>query len=351
MTSPTQSAYARAGVDIDAAADAVARMKRHIASTRTTGVLSSSVGNFGGMFSLAGVTASLTEPVLVSSIDGVGTKLNVAISTGKHDTIGRDLVNHCVNDILVQGARALFFLDYFATGILRPDVAEAIVKGLSEGCRAVGCALIGGETAEMPGLYADGEYDLAGTIVGIVDRAKIIDGSTVKPGDTVLGLSSDGLHTNGYSLARRALLEDARYKLVDYIPSLGSTLSEALLAPHRCYANAILPILGAGSTIKSMAHITGGGFVDNIPRSLPDGLGVQIDRTSWVVPQIFRLIQTAGIVSEQEMFRVFNMGIGLVVITAEDDAASVTSALTDSGEHVTRLGVVTENPGVDFLPA
>jgi phosphoribosylformylglycinamidine cyclo-ligase len=350
MTSPTQSAYARAGVDIDAAADAVSRMKRHISSTRTAGVLSSSVGNFGGMFSLAASSAGLEEPVLVSSIDGVGTKLNVAFATGKHDTIGRDLVNHCVNDILVQGARPLFFLDYFATGVLRPDVAEAVVKGLSDGCRAAGCALIGGETAEMPGLYADGEYDLAGTIVGIVDQTKIISGSDVKPGDTVLGLKSDGLHTNGYSLARRALLDDAGYRLNDYIPGLGVTLAEALLWPHRCYAGSILPILDAGSQIKSMAHITGGGFVDNIPRCLPVGLGVNIDRTTWEVPQLFRLIQSAGTVSEQEMFRVFNMGIGLIVITSAKDAAAVSKTLTSSGETVIKLGQVTDHPGVTFTP-
>jgi phosphoribosylformylglycinamidine cyclo-ligase len=348
MTSPSQSAYARAGVDIDAAADAVSRMKRHISSTRTPGVLSSSVGGFGGMFSIASSSAGLADPVLVSSIDGVGTKLNVAFATGRHDTIGRDLVNHCTNDILVQGAKPLFFLDYFATGILRPDVAEAVVKGLADGCRSVGCALIGGETAEMPGLYDDGEYDLAGTIVGIVDRTKIIDGSTVKPGDIVLGLASDGLHTNGYSLARRALLDDARYRLGDHIPSLGVTLADALLSQHRCYANAILPILAGGSQIKSMAHITGGGFVDNIPRCLPDGLGVTIDRSTWVVPQLFRLIQSAGTVSEEEMFRVFNMGIGFIVIAGPEDSEAVAKSLTEGGETVVSLGRVTDQPGVVF---
>jgi phosphoribosylformylglycinamidine cyclo-ligase len=348
MATTSQSAYARAGVDIDAAADAVSRMKRHIASTRTPGVLSSSVGNFGGMFSLASSTSGLAEPVLVSSIDGVGTKLSIAFATGKHDTVGRDLVNHCVNDILVQGARPLFFLDYFATGILRPDVAEAVVKGLSDGCKSASCALIGGETAEMPGLYDDGEYDLAGTIVGIVDRQKIIDGSSVKPGDIVLGLKSDGLHTNGYSLARRALLDDARYKLGDFIPSLGVTLSEALLWQHRCYASSILPILEKSTSIKAMAHITGGGFIDNIPRCLPEGLGVSIDRNAWQVPQLFRLIQSAGTVSEQEMFRVFNMGIGMVVITSAKDAPKITHALTAAGEAVVTLGSVTSQYGVNF---
>jgi phosphoribosylformylglycinamidine cyclo-ligase len=349
MATPTQSAYARAGVDIDAAADAVSRMKRHISTTRTPGVLSGSVGGFGGMFSLIDSKVDMKDPVLVSSIDGVGTKLNVAFTTGKHDTVGRDLVNHCVNDILVQGARPLFFLDYFATGILRPDVAEAVVKGLADGCRSAGCVLIGGETAEMPGLYRDGEYDLAGTIVGIVDRAKIVDGKSVKAGDVVLGLTSDGLHTNGYSLARRSLLDDARYKLTEFIPSLEVPLAEALLWPHRCYAGAILPILAQSTHIKAMAHITGGGFVDNIPRCLPDGLGVAIDRSAWVVPQLFRLIQSAGTVSEEEMFRVFNMGIGMVIITSPKDASSLTSSLTESGETVVKLGKVTTDPGVAFI--
>jgi phosphoribosylformylglycinamidine cyclo-ligase len=349
MATSSQAAYALAGVDIDAAADAVSRMKRHIASTKTAGVLSNAVGNFGGMFSLSGTTDQMTDPVLVSSIDGVGTKLNIAFATGKHDTIGRDLVNHCVNDILVQGAKSLFFLDYFATGVLRPEVAEAVVKGLSQGCREAGCALIGGETAEMPGLYKDGEYDLAGTIVGVVDKDKVVDGSAVVAGDVVIGLKSDGLHTNGYSLARKALLADARYELTEYIPSLQATLGDALLRSHRCYANALLPILQNSNMIKSLAHITGGGFIDNIPRSLPTGLGVVIDRSAWTVPGLFNLIQIAGSVTELEMFRVFNMGIGMVVIAAPHDTKTVINELSAAGETPIILGKITHDPGVTFV--
>ncbi len=313
MSDETQSAYARAGVDIDAATDAVSRMKAHIGTTLTPGVLTN-VGSFGGMFALSAL-GQLSDPVLVSSIDGVGTKLKIAFATGRHDTIGRDLVNHCVNDILVQGARPLFFLDYFGTGRLEPGIAADVVKGLAQGCREAGCALIGGETAEMPGLYAPGEYDLAGCIVGLVERSQIVDGSSVAPGDIVIGLASDGLHTNGYSLARHALLDDAQMSLDAPVPELdGVCLADALLWPHRCYSRAVLPLLvdeGWEKTVKAMAHITGGGFVDNIPRVLPPDVGVEIDRAAWAVPPLFRLIQDKGGVSETEMFRVFNMGIGL----------------------------------------
>ncbi len=342
------SAYARAGVDIDAAADAVGRMKAHIAGTRTAGVVTD-VGSFGGMFALSAL-GRLEDPVLVSSIDGVGTKLKIAFATGRHDTIGRDLVWHCVNDILVQGARPLFFLDYFGTGRLDPAVAANVVKGLAEGCKSVGCALIGGETAEMPGLYTDGEYDLAGCIVGIVERARVVDGSGVRPGDVVLGLASDGLHTNGYSLARRVLLEEAEMPLDAPVGELGGvTLAEALLWPHRCYAPAVLPLLDAPtSPIKAMAHITGGGFVDNIPRVLPPGVGVRIDQGAWDVPPLFRLIQERGGVSEGEMFRVFNMGVGFVLIVAPEAAAEVSARLREAGETVYRLGETLMGAGVAF---
>ena len=343
----TKSAYAQAGVDIDTATEAVNRMKSHIKRTMTPGVLTG-VGSFGGMFALSSLSG-YTDPVLVSSIDGVGTKLNVAFEVDKHDTVGRDLVWHCVNDILVQGAKPLFFLDYFATGKVKPEVAEAIVKGMSDGCQAVGCALIGGETAEMPGLYQPGEYDLAGTIVGIVDRSRIIDGSRVGVGDVVLGLTSDGLHTNGYSLARKVLLRDAGVPLNKPLPELdGVTLGEALLWPHRCYANAILPMLPEGN-VKAMAHITGGGFVDNIPRVLPDGVGVEIDQSSWTVPTLFRLIQSLGEVTEEEMYRVFNMGIGMVVIVPADAADQVSSQLSTAGETVVRLGRTVSGSGVSFV--
>jgi len=342
----TGSAYARAGVDIDAATNAVSRMKAHIKTTLTPGVLTD-VGSFGGMFALSALGA-LEDPVLVSSIDGVGTKLNIAFATGRHDTIGRDLVNHCVNDILVQGARPLFFLDYFGTGKLEPGVASDVVKGLSNGCRLAGCALIGGETAEMPGLYAPGEYDMAGCIVGIVERGKIVDGSRVQPGDAVIGLASDGLHTNGYSLARQALLEDAGLSLDAAVPELnGVTLADALLWPHRCYAPAVLPLLNLSPTpIKAMAHITGGGFTDNIPRVLPAGVGVQIDKAAWDVPPLFRLIQSKGKVTEAEMFRVFNMGIGFMLIVSADEASGVLAHLQESGETAFKIGMTIMGKGV-----
>lgn len=342
------SAYARAGVDIDAATDAVGRMKAHIRRTLTPGVLTET-GSFGGMFAL-GVLGALQDPVLVSSIDGVGTKLNIAFQTGRHDTIGRDLVSHCVNDILVGGARPLFFLDYFGTGKLEPGVAAEVVKGLADGCAAAGCALIGGETAEMPGLYGAGEYDLAGCIVGIVERAKIVDGAGVSPGDVVIGLASDGLHTNGYSLARHALLHEAGMDLNAPVDALGgATLAEALLWPHRCYAPAVLPLLALSpSPIKAMAHITGGGFVDNIPRVLPGGAGVEIDASAWTVPPLFRLIAEAGRVEEREMFRVFNMGIGYIVIAAPEDAGDVLARLQAAGETGYRLGKVLPGAGVSF---
>jgi phosphoribosylformylglycinamidine cyclo-ligase len=331
--------YRDAGVDIDAANEAVSRMKEHVRSTFTLGVLTD-VGSFGGMFSLAGF-ANMQNPVLVSSIDGVGTKLKVAILVNKHDTIGRDLVNHCVNDILVQGARPLFFLDYFATGKLSPLVASDVVKGLSEGCREVGCALIGGETAEMPGLYLDGDYDLAGCIVGIVDREKIINGSKVQPGDTVIGLASSGLHTNGYSLARRVLLESGDDSLSPYevIPSLGRSLGEELLAPHRCYANAILPLLEEFD-IHAMAHLTGGGFYENIPRVLPSDCSVTIERRSWSIPPIFSLIQERGNIPDSEMFRTFNMGIGMALVVQPEQAPLLVHRLNSVGEAAYIMGNV-----------
>jgi phosphoribosylformylglycinamidine cyclo-ligase len=354
--SENSSAYARAGVDIDAATDAVGRMKAHIKTTLTPGVLTD-LGSFGGMFALSAL-GTLKDPVLVSSIDGVGTKLKIAFATGRHDTVGRDLVSHCVNDILVQGARALFFLDYFGTGKLEPCVAADVVKGLADGCRAAGCALIGGETAEMPGLYGPGEYDLAGCIVGLVERSRIVDGAGVMPGDVVLGLASDGLHTNGYSLARQALLENAGMALDAPVLALGGvTLGDALLWPHRCYAPAILPLLEeappapnpGGVKVKAMAHITGGGFVDNIPRVLPPGVGVQIDRGAWEVPPLFRLIQDTGGVPEAEMFRVFNMGIGFVLVVAPDAAEDTLMRLRAAGETAYRLGEAVADEGVTFV--
>ena len=330
--------YKDAGVDIDAANDAMQRIKQHVRSTFTPGVLTD-IGSFSGMFSLAALP-QYQHPVLVSSIDGVGTKLKVAIAANKHDTIGHDLINHCVNDILVQGARGLFFLDYFATGKLAPAVVEDVVKGLAEGCRVAGCALIGGETAEMPGLYADGDYDLAGCIVGIIDRDRIIDGSRVQVGDTLVGLASSGLHTNGYSLARRVLLEGSNpLPLDESIPSLGRTLGEELLATHRCYAPAVLSLLDEFD-IHGMAHLTGGGFYENIPRVLPSDCTVTIERRNWPIPPIFSLIQERGNVPDPEMYRAFNMGIGFVLIVAPEQAPLLAHRLNALGESAYIIGDV-----------
>jgi len=329
--------YRDAGVDIDAGNEAVHRMRAHVRSTFNPSVLTD-IGSFGGMFALSGLN-SYDEPVLVTSIDGVGTKVKIAARVGKNDTIGHDLVNHCVNDILVQGARPLFFLDYYGTGRLSPSVAEDIVRGLSEACRAVGCALIGGETAELPGLYAEGEYDLAGCIVGLVDRSRIIDGSRVQPGDTVVGIASSGLHTNGYSLARRVLLDagDNSLSLYEPIPSLGRTLSEELLVPHRCYAPALLPLLEEFD-IHGMAHLTGGGFYENIPRVLPADCSVTIERRTWPIPPIFTLIEERGNVPGPEMFRTFNMGIGYVIIVAAEQAPALAHRLNTVGESAYVIG-------------
>ncbi len=328
--------YADAGVDINAGNEAVLRMREHVRSTFTPNVLAD-VGSFGGMFSLD--KNAVREPVLVSSIDGVGTKLKIAFLMNKHDTVGRDLVWHCVNDILVQGARPLFFLDYFGTGKLQPGVVADVVKGLAEGCRAVGCALVGGETAEMPGMYADGEYDLAGCIVGLVERGRILDGRKVAAGDALIGVASDGLHTNGYSLARHVLFDRAGLTLDRYIPELGRTLGEELLAPHRCYAPAVLPLLDEFD-IHAMAHITGGGFYDNIPRALPADCQAVVERRAWQPSPIFRLIQEAGNIADNEMFRTFNMGIGLVLITPREIARDVIERLQSRGERAAVIGEV-----------
>jgi phosphoribosylformylglycinamidine cyclo-ligase len=273
--------------------------------------------------------------VLVASADGVGTKLRVAFMTGEHRSIGRDLVNHCVNDILVQGAEPLFFLDYLATGRLDPDVAVQIVEGLSAACRENGCALLGGETAEMPGFYADGEYDVAGFIVGVVPRGRVITGREIGDGDVLIGIPSSGLHTNGYSLARRIAFDRAGLTHDSHVDELGTTIGEALLVPHRSYLPLIRPLLRSG-VIKGMAHITGGGITDNLPRVLPEGVHAEIDRGAWEVPPIFRWLQKTGGVPDADMLRTFNMGIGLIVVAAEKNAASVLEALEDGGEREAR---------------
>jgi phosphoribosylformylglycinamidine cyclo-ligase len=302
--------YKSAGVDIDAGTETVRRIRALARSTFTSGVLSD-IGSFGGLYRLD--ATGWKAPILVSSADGVGTKLKVAFLANQHRTIGIDLVNHCVNDILVQGARPLFFLDYLATGRLQPEVAEHVVEGLARGCRDNGCALIGGETAEMPGFYADGEYDLAGFIVGAVDEELLIDGRGIAAGDVLIGLPSSGLHTNGYSLARRIVFERLGLSVDATVDAIGGTVGDVLLTPHRSYLHAVYPLVAKGA-IKGMAHITGGGFTDNLPRILPTGTAVRIDRTSWTVPAVFDWLQRAGEVPEQEMFRTFNMGVGLVLV-------------------------------------
>lgn len=320
--------YRQSGVDIDAGNETVRRIKSLARSTFTPGVMSE-IGSFGGLFSLG--ATGLREPVLVSSADGVGTKLKVAFMTGRHDTIGADLVNHCVNDILVQGARPLFFLDYLATGRLSPDVAEQVVTGVARACRENGCALLGGETAEMPGFYADGEYDIAGFIVGAVERDRLIDGRSIVPGDVLIGLPSTGLHTNGYSLARRVLFDHCGLSPDSHVPELGTTVGDALLATHRSYLATMTPLLEAG-LIKGMAHITGGGITENLPRVFPEGCAARISRSSWRVPSLFAFIQERGGIAEDEMLRAFNMGIGLIVVCAASSRDAVLRALAAAGE-------------------
>jgi phosphoribosylformylglycinamidine cyclo-ligase len=305
----TRIDYLRAGVDIDAGNEVVRRIQALARATYTPGVLSG-VGSFGGLFA---IDPAMPDPVLVASADGVGTKLKVAFMAGVHGTVGADLVNHCVNDILVQGARPLFFLDYLATGRLHPDVAERIVAGVAGACRENGCALLGGETAEMPGFYADGEYDLAGFIVGAVTKSRIVDGRSIEPGDALLALPSTGLHTNGYSLARKIAFEVLGLGIDSRVAELGETVGEAFLRPHRSYLAQVAPLLDRG-WIKGMAHITGGGIVENLPRVLPEGLGYSLDRGSWDVPSVFRWLQAAGGLDEAEMFRTFNMGVGLILV-------------------------------------
>ena len=324
--------YRASGVDIDAGNEAVRRIKELARRTYTTGVLSG-VGSFGGLFAL---DPSIESPVLVASADGVGTKLKVAFMAGVHTTIGVDLVNHCVNDILVQGARPLFFLDYLATGRLSPDVAEQIVRGMSEACQANGCALLGGETAEMPGFYAAGEYDVAGFIVGVVPRARIIDGRNIEAGDALIALPSNGLHTNGYSLARRLAFEVQGLTVDSHVAELGETVGAALLRTHTSYLPAIAPLLDSGR-IKGMAHITGGGITENLPRVLPEERGYLLDRGSWVIPPLFAWLQRAGDLDDAEMFRAFNMGVGLVIVCAPADADAIAASLPGAW----RLGSVT----------
>ncbi len=332
--------YKEAGVDIDAGDELVERIKPLAASTRTADVLSD-VGGFAG---LCRVPADVEDPVLVSGTDGVGTKLKVAFATGFHDTIGFDLVGMCVNDIVTSGARPLFFLDYFATGRLDVGVAEKVVAGIAAACRESGCALLGGETAELPGMYAPGEYDLAGFAVGVVARKKLIDGSRVAEGDAVLGLPSSGLHSNGYSLARKVLFDRAKLGLGDRPRELGGqTLGEALLTPTLLYARPVQALLAATVDVRAMSHVTGGGVPGNVPRVLPEGLGLRLKR-AWTRSPLFDLIARLGAVSDDEMRRAFNMGVGFVIVVAEEQAARAFEALRAAGVLPFEMGRVVRVP-------
>jgi phosphoribosylformylglycinamidine cyclo-ligase len=330
--------YRDAGVDIDAATEAFSQIKTFVNRTFDDRVLRD-IGTFGAMYQLD--VSAMKEPVLVSSVDGVGTKLKLAFMTGKHDTVGVDLVSHCVNDILVQGAKPIFFLDYFAIGKLDPSVVVEVIRGVTNGCRYAGCALIGGETAEMPDMYQPGEYDLAGTVVGVVDRQRIVDGSDIAPGDEIIALASTGLHTNGYSLARKICFERAGLSHDDPIPYGEKSVGEALLEPHKSYSK-VIQILSRIVRIKGMAHITGGGVTDNLPRALPDHCGAVVRLNAWEALPIFRFLQEQGDVSEREMLRTFNMGLGYMVIVAPDELDRALNALQQGGETAWHVGTVVE---------
>jgi phosphoribosylformylglycinamidine cyclo-ligase len=335
--------YREAGVDISAADAAKARIKGLAKATFNASVLTE-IGSFGGMFRPD--FSRYREPVLVASTDGVGTKIKVAILAGVHDTVGYDLVAHCVDDILVQGATPLFFLDYVALGKMDPVKVEQIVSGFSRACAELGCPLIGGETAEMPGTYAEDDYDLAGFIVGVVEKRRALPRG-VREGDVLLGLPSTGLHTNGYSLARKVLLEKLGHRVDTHLPELGTTVGRALLAPHRSYLAALEPLLERDK-VRALAHITGGGFPGNIPRVLPEGLGARLRRGSWEVPPLFRLIQKGGGVPDEEMERTFNMGVGMVVVVAPDDLHEVEHSLERRGETSFVIGSVVSGSGVSW---
>jgi phosphoribosylformylglycinamidine cyclo-ligase len=334
--------YGSAGVDIDASNAAKNRIRKLVESTFTKGV----VGGFGGFGGMFRIPPNLEKPVLVSSADGVGTKIKVAIEAGRHDTIGRDLVNHCVNDILVQGALPAFFLDYIAFGKLDPTVVEAVVAGVATGCRENGCALIGGETAEMPGLYTPPDYDLAGFIVGYVEEDRILGPHRVRPDDILIGLPSSGLHTNGYSLARMIVTDRLKLRLTDPFPGGGGSVADVFLAEHRSYLPALQPAL---DRVHAMAHITGGGLLENLDRALPKTLDAVIDVSSWKTPNVFRVLMDAGSVEPAEMYRTFNMGVGMVVICAPSDLKAVLSAASAAGVAGWKIGSLRPGSGAVIL--
>lgn len=334
--------YRDAGVDAALGDAVVEKIKPMVASTRRPEVL----GDLGGFAGLCRLPMGLREPILVSGTDGVGTKLKIAFALNRHDTVGIDLVAMCANDVATVGADCLFFLDYFATGVLDAGIAQGVISGVAEGCRRAGCALLGGETAELPGMYPKNEYDLAGFCVGVVDKHKMLDASQVRVGDVLIGVHSSGLHSNGYSLARRALLEVAKYDFDQVLGGLGRTLGEELLEPTKIYSRAVQRAVTTGQ-VRAVAHITGAGLPGNIPRALPNGVGVTLDLRRWPRPEIFSLIQSAGDIEEAEMRRTFNLGLGLVVVTAAQGADSVLAAFRDTGQPADIVGEVVASDAVD----
>ena len=334
--------YKDSGVDVTRGYKAVDLMKKYVKTTYNDNVLGD-IGSFGGFYSISG--EKMEEPVLVAGTDGVGTKLKYAFLLEKHDTIGIDAVAMCVNDIVCQGAKPLFFLDYYACGRLYPEAEAQVVKGIAEGCRQAGCALIGGETAEMPGFYPDGEYDLAGFAVGIVDKKKVINGKNIQAGDVLLGIKSSGIHSNGYSLVRKLFGDSDRAELEKYDERLGASPAEVLLTPTKIYVRSILTLV-AKVPVKGIAHITGGGFIENIPRIFPEGIGCEIDKNSYEVPAVFRVMQERAGISDEQIYNTFNMGIGMVVCVSPENAAAAAASLKESGEEVVVLGRTTEGKGV-----
>lgn len=335
--------YKDSGVDVERGYQAVKLMKQYVQSTYTAGVLGD-IGSFGGFFEM---DKTVKNPVLVAGTDGVGTKLKYAFVANKHNTIGIDAVAMCVNDIVCQGAKPLFFLDYFATGKLSPETVATVVKGVSEGCRQAGAALIGGETAEMPGFYVDGEYDIAGFAVGVVDKKKIINGKKIKPGDMLIGLKSSGIHSNGYSLVRKLFGED-RAKLEKYDPRLGATLLDVLLMPTRIYVRSVLNLIEKVK-VKGIAHITGGGFIENIPRIFPEGVGCEIWQRSYEVPAIFKIMQEMAEISDEQIYNTFNMGIGMVVCVSKRDVEKTLAVLKAAGEDCCVIGKTVKGSGVKLI--
>lgn len=335
--------YESSGVNLDAGYEVVKRIKKHVASTNRSGCMGN-IGAFGGMFDLSSL--NMREPILVSGTDGVGTKLKLAFEMDKHDTIGIDAVAMCVNDVLAQGAEPLYFLDYVAVGHNEPEKIEAIVKGVAEGCRQAGCALVGGETAEMPGMYGNGEYDIAGFTTGVVEKGKLIDGSKVQAGDMLIGIASSGVHSNGFSLVRK-ILRDNSISLEDFYGELGGRIGDVLLTPTKIYCQSVLSVLKK-IDVHGVAHITGGGFDENLPRILKDGMGIFIQESSWPILPVFKFLEEKGNIPHREMFNIFNMGIGMVLAVSKNDAAEVLRILEEQGEKAYCIGHITNQPGVDI---